>query len=206
MKSTLHKSSDDTGSPNRADVINARFLESDYGNVSGYKVLVAYASGYGTTSEVADVVGQVLSEGGATVETRRIRNVNDVGKYDAVIVGSAIQYDRWMPEARRFVTANKNVLSKLPVAYFFTCLTLSRRTEKTMRQAKAYSDKLHLLAPEVAPVSVGRFAGVLDYGRLPFFISLIFKGVFSIIGLREGDYRDWDTIRDWAHGIQSELN
>ena len=109
-----------------------------------------------------------------TVETKWVKNVNDLNNYDAVIIGSSIQYDRWMPEATEFVTANQNILSKLPVAYFFTCLALSIQNEKAAKKkAMAYSDKLYALIPQVKPVGVGRFAGVLDYNKLSFFILLI---------------------------------
>jgi menaquinone-dependent protoporphyrinogen oxidase len=76
-----------------------------------------------------------------------------------------------MPEATEFVTANQNTLSKLPVAYFFTCLALSLQAGKGEKQAMVYSDKLYSLVPQVKPLSVGRFAGVLDYSKM--FFSLV---------------------------------
>ncbi len=173
----------------------------------GQKILVAYASESGTTAEVAEAIGEVLCQEGNTVETKWVKNVNDLNNYDAVIIGSAIQYDRWMPEATEFVTANQNILSKLPVAYFFTCLALSIQNEKAAKKkAMAYSDKLYLLVPQVKPVDVGRFAGVLDYNKLSFFFRLIFKVILSILGVQEGDYRDWDAIRSWAKGLHFKLS
>lgn len=183
-----------------------RFSDSSCGNQGGHKILVAYASEFGTTREVAEVIGQVLCQSGASVEIKWVNNVKGLNDYAAVIIGSAIQYDKWMPEARKFVSANQNSLSKLPVAFFFTCLTLSIQTEKTERQAMAYSDKLVSLLPQVKPLSVGRFAGVLDYSKLPFLFRLMFKGISLITGVQEGDYRDWDTIRVWAEGVHAELN
>ena len=106
-----------------------------------------------------------------------------------------------MPEAIKFVTTHQNSLSKLPVAYFFTCLTLSKQSEKAEHKAMAYSDKLYSLVPQVKPVSVGRFAGVLDYSKMSCFIRLVAKGIFAIIGVTGGDYRCWDAIRSWAKGI-----
>lgn len=186
----------------------ARFQYSDSscGIQGGHKILVAYASEFGTTREVAEVIGQVLCQAGATVEIKWVNNVKDLNAYAAVIIGSAIQYDKWMPEARKFVSSNQNRLSKLPVAFFFTCLTLSIQTAKTERQALAYADKLHALLPQTNLLSVGRFAGVLDYSKLPFLFRLISRIIFSIIGVQEGDYRDWATIRSWAEDVHSELS
>ncbi len=175
-------------------------------NKDDYKILIAYATEFGTTGEVAEAIGEVLYQEGNTVETKWVKNVKDVNNYDAVIIGSDIQYDKWMSDATEFVTANQNSLSKLPVAYFFTCLTLSSQSEKAEKQAMAYSDKLVALVPQVKPVSVGRFAGVLDYSKMSFFVRLIFKVISLITGVQEGDYRDWDAIRSWAKSMHFKLS
>jgi menaquinone-dependent protoporphyrinogen oxidase len=188
---------------------NIQFPESNCGskNKGGYKILVAYASEFGTTGEVAEVIGEALCQEGNTIETKWIKNVKeDLNNYDAVIIGSAIQYDKWMSEATGFVTANQNILSKLPVAYFFTCLTLSKQSEKAEHQAMAYSDKLYALVPQVKPISIGRFAGVLDYSKMSLGFRLIAWGIYAIFGVQEGDYRDWDAIRSWAKSVYFQLS
>ena len=79
--------------------------------------MIAYASEYGTTGEVAEAIGDALCEEGYTVETKWIKNVKDINNYDAVIIGSAILYEDWMPEAREFVKNNQDILKNMPVAY-----------------------------------------------------------------------------------------
>jgi len=182
---------------------NIQFPESACGseNEGGHKILVAYASKFGTTGEVAEAIGDVLCQDGNTVETKWIKNVKDINNYDAVIIGSAIQYENWMPEAREFVKNNQDILKNMPVAYFITCMPLSRKEEGAMQQAIEYSDKLCALVPQVKPVSVGRFAGVLDYSKIPFLLGIIVRGVMAIHKVKEGDYRDWNAIRLWAKSI-----
>lgn len=175
------------------------------GKETSWKILIACASQFGSTTKVAETIGKVLRKYGATVEIQLIKNVNNVNSYDAIIIGSPIQYDRWRPEAVKFVTDNQDVLSRLPVAYFFTCLVLSKQTAKAKQQAIKYSQKLDSLVSQVKPVSIGGFAGVLDYGRMPFFLCLIAKGIFAILGVKEGDYRDWTAIRLWAEGIPYKM-
>lgn len=170
------------------------------------KILVAYASQFGTTREVAEAIGDVLCQNGIEVETKWVKDVKSLTEYDAVIIGSAIQYDKWMPEAAEFVRLNQQQLSQLPVAYFFTCLTLSKRTEKTERQALAYADKLIALVPQVRPISVGRFAGVLNYSKMSLLFQLMFRIISLITGVREGDYRDWEAIRSWAKDMHVALS
>jgi menaquinone-dependent protoporphyrinogen oxidase len=53
----------------------------------------------------------------------------------------------------------------------------------------------------VKPVSVGLFAGCMDYGKL----SAIMRLQVQTKGLPEGDFRDWDAIRTWAARLPSLL-
>lgn len=185
---------------------NTEFSDSSCGRNGDSRILLTYATQFGTTREVAEVIAKVLREAGATVDIKWVKNVDDLTSYDAVIIGSAIQYDRWMPEARTFVTAHQNALSQLSVAYFFTCLTLSSRSEKAKRQAQGYSNKLYALAPQVNPLSIGQFAGVLDYSKLSPVFRFFAKGLFAFLGVKEGDYRDWDAIHNWAKNAHSKFN
>ncbi|MBV7336678.1 hypothetical protein KFU94_52295 [Chloroflexi bacterium TSY] len=187
--------------------IDTQTPEANFGKISrgNHKILIAYASQFGTTGEVAGAIGDTLSQEGHMVETEWVKNVRDIDEYDAVVIGSAIQYDRWMSEATDFVIANQNILSKMPVAYFFTCMTLSTRNEKTERQAMGYADKLYSLAPDVKPLEIGRFAGAVDLRKMPFFLRLFFGGLLFVRGVHAGDYRDWDAIRISAKSIERKL-
>jgi len=180
-----------------------QFPESSCGtkNKEGYKILIAYASDCGTTGEVAVAIGDALCEEGNTVETLWVKNVKDLHNYDAVIIGSAILYEKWMPEAREFVKTNQDILKKMPVAYFITCMALSSKEDAAKQQAIEYSDKISDLAPQVKPVSVGHFAGVLDYSKISFFKRVLTKAAMARHKVKEGDYRDWDAIRSWAKTI-----
>jgi menaquinone-dependent protoporphyrinogen oxidase len=187
---------------------DVQFPESSCGskNKGGHKILIAYASKFGSTGEVAEAIGEVLCQEGNTVETKWVKNVKNLNNYDAVIIGSAIRYDKWMSEAKEFVKANQKILQQLPVAYFFTCLVLHKLNPKGDLEAKKYSDKLQALVPQVKPVSIGGFAGVLDYSNMGFFPRLILKAILLKKGVKEGDYRDWDAIQAWAKDTQLKIS
>jgi hypothetical protein len=51
----------------------------------------------------------------------------------------------------------------------------------------------------VQPVDVGLFAGVMDYSKLLFIFRLMMKAM----GSPEGDFRDWEAIRDWASQVRA---
>lgn len=169
------------------------------------KILIAYASQYGSTAEVAQAIGKALQEEGCLTKTEWVAQIDKIDEYDAIIIGSAIQFDKWMPEATDFVLQHQDQLSKLPVAYFFTCLTLSRSNEKTERQASGYADKLLALSPTVKPVSIGRFAGTLNFSKMSIFRRTLFRSFSLVTGIKEGDYRDWDAIHSWAKHTQTNL-
>ena len=168
--------------------------------------MIAYASKFGSTAEVATTMEDVLCEKGNTVETKWVKNVKDLNNYDAVIIGYPIHKGNWMSEAKEFVKANQKILQQLPVAYFFTCLVLHKLNPKGDLEAKEYSDKLQVLVPQVKPVSIGDFAGVLDYSNMGFFPRLILKAILFKKGVKEGDYRDWDAIHAWAKDTQLKIN
>ncbi len=166
------------------------------------QVLVTFDSRLGSTAEVAIFIGGVLSECDVIADVRPLSDVDDLTAYDRVIIGSAIRYDRWLPDAVAFTRAYQQALRKKPVALFFTCLTLANPTPDAVRKAAAYADQISNLVPWVQPLSVGRFAGVLKFAGTPWPMRLVLRTLSLATGVKEGDYRDWDAIRDWA---QSQL-
>ncbi|UCF84466.1 MAG: flavodoxin domain-containing protein [Desulfobacteraceae bacterium] len=171
----------------------------------GCRVLIAYASCCGSTGEVAEAIGQVMCDSGTAVDVRLAENVRDLSSYQAAIIGSAIHSSKWLPEAMRFVEDNQKVLSQMPVAYFLTCLTLYKSNDTTRRIAGSYLDPVLDAVPQVKPVDMGFFAGVLDYGKLSIMVRMIMKSKIKKKGVPEGDHRNWDAIRSWAEGVSSKI-
>jgi menaquinone-dependent protoporphyrinogen oxidase len=202
-------------------------------NKSKEKILIAYASKSGSTAEVAEVIGQALGKCGASVDVRLAKEVTDISPYGAVIVGSPILYGKWQSQAVKFVKRHKETLSRIPVAYFLTCMELTRVFDEKLRDLSVYLDpslgrppkvegklsffeKGHLSsaflvpvlkkAPQVKPVSVGVFRGRLDYKKLDIISWLVMKLIWLISkGAPEGDFRNWEAIRSWAAGLSPAL-
>jgi len=158
------------------------------------RVLVTYASKYGSTGGVADAIGKELCGKGATVDVVLIKNAGNISSYQGVVIGSAIYMGKWMSEAVDFVKKNRDVLRQMPVAYFLVCMTLSQPTEKNRAEVLAYMDPILKAVPEIKPVGVGTFAGAIDYNNL----SWLNKKILKSKGTPEGDFRDWNAIRSWA--------
>lgn len=191
----------------KARASTVKFPESScgQGNKTSKKVLVAYFSFCGTTGGVAETIGQVLCDKGATVDVRLVKNISDLSSYQAFVIGSAIRSASWWPEAIEFLERNKEELGRKPVAYFLTCLALYKDTEASRRVARSYMDPVLKAVPNVKPVEMGYFAGALDYSKLNLMYRMVMKSKMKKRGIPEGDFRDWDAIRSWAEGLRSPL-
>ena len=178
------------------------FKNSSCNSARERKILVAYASEYGSTQGVAKAIAKELCNNAFSVDVMYIKDVKNIEKYEQVIIGSPIQYDTWMDDAKSFVSVHEKELKEKHVAYFFTCLTLSKRSEKTEKQAQGYANDLLTLYPQINPQSVGQFAGVLDYSKFSTLFKVLARGMFAVLGVKEGDYRDWDAIKAWSNSIK----
>jgi menaquinone-dependent protoporphyrinogen oxidase len=194
-------------SASKAHAAGVVFPESSCGpkNKAGKRVLVAYASYCGTTGGVAEAIGRVFCEAGVDTDVRLVKHVDDVSAYSAVVVGSAVRSTSWYPEAIEFVQKHRQTLSRIPVAYFLTCLSLYEDSEASRRVARSYMDPVLNAAPDVRPLDTGLFAGVLDYSKMNMMIRMVMRSKMKSKGVPEGDFRDWNAIRSWAGGLIARL-
>lgn len=161
-------------------------------------ILVTYASWTGSTAEVAEAIGQGLRNGHTTVDVLPARDMLDLSPYCAVIMGSAIRRGQVHPDAMVFLELHQEALVKMPVAYFVVCLTMKDDSEENRRRVAAYVDRMRQIVPQVQPVDVGLFAGVLNYSKLSRLTELEMKR----LNTPEGDFRNWQAIRDWAISLR----
>jgi menaquinone-dependent protoporphyrinogen oxidase len=104
----------------------------------------------------------------------------------------------WLPEAVKFVEMHRDALSRVPVAYFAVCMTMQNDTEENRREVMGYLDPLREM---VQPKDIGLFAGAMDHSKL----ALVFRLMIKAIKVPEGDFRNWENIRDWAANVRPLL-
>lgn len=162
-------------------------------------ILVAYATRAGSTREVAETIGEELRQAELQVDVCPIKEVSNLSSYQAVIIGSAIRAGSWLPEAKRFVKKNQAYLKTVPVAYFLVCMTLMNDTPENRASVAKYLEPMRQLVP---PIAEGDFAGKMDYSKLGIFARFIAK---SLVKVPEGDYRNFDLIRQWARTVGAQI-
>ena len=158
-------------------------------------VLLAYATRFGSTQEVAETVAASLREAGLKVDLRLMRQVESLDQYEVVVLGAAIYNAKWHADAHQFLAQHQAALKQRPVAIFTLGPMSSSAAAK--RNSRRQLDKELAKYPWLKPVAVEIFAGKYDPKKpgMGFFERL----------LPARDYRDWEAIRAWANALPAQL-
>jgi menaquinone-dependent protoporphyrinogen oxidase len=159
-------------------------------------ILVAVATRHGSTVEIAEVIADELRRAGYTVEVRDVADGPRLDTYAAVVIGSAVYMGAWLPEATQFIDHHQAQLKGRPV-WLFSSGPLGAEDPKPT----APPAHIDALIDHSGARGHCIFVGRLDKSRL----SLGERLVTKMVGAPEGDFRAWDTIRDWAREIGSAL-
>jgi len=160
------------------------------------KVLVAYATKYGATAEIAGKIGESLRGAGLEAEVAAVDRAGDVAQYEAVIVGSAVYIGSWRKEAANFLKANEQKLTGMPV-WLFSSGPTGEGDPVTLLKGWRFPQGLQPIADNIKPRDIAVFGGALDAKRLNVIEKFMIKNVKAPIG----DFRDWAAITAWATGI-----
>ena len=186
--------------PGMAETEHRDGLEQQTRTGNDMCVLVAYASKYGSTRGVAERVAASLREQGNRVELRPVDQVADASAYDAVVFGSPVFNQRWLPEGEEFVDRNLEALAARPV-WLFSVGTFGDRKRIIGPVMKREPKGIRAFEEAIHPREYRVFAGVIDRHQWPFLSSLFYYA----LGGHLGDNRDWLDIDAWADGIGHAL-
>lgn len=165
------------------------------------KILVAYASKYGATREIAQKIGEVLRRSGQVVEVCPVDEVRDLNPYSTVVLGSAIYIGAWHKEAVAFLKANQDILAGLPV-WLFSSGPTGQGDPLELVEGKLLPAALQPVVDRIQPREVTLFHGNIDLEK----VNPIEKwAVKSLVKKPFGDFRDWDTIAAWSEKIAVSL-
>ncbi|MCC6168649.1 MAG: flavodoxin domain-containing protein [Caldilineaceae bacterium] len=167
-------------------------------------ILVTYASRYGSTKEVAEVVAATLREQGLTVELLPMRQVTALADYAAVVLGAPLYIGHWHKDAQKFLAKHRETLTQRPVALF--TLGPLGKDEKEWEGVRTQLEQQMAQVAWLKPVAQTLFGGRYDPARLRFPDNLLtWFPATPLHQLPAGDVRDWAAIRAWAGGLAAQL-
>jgi menaquinone-dependent protoporphyrinogen oxidase len=164
------------------------------------QVLVAYATKYGATAEIAEIIGEVLRQAGLRADVRPAEKVSDVSAYQAVVLGSAVYIGRWRKQATKFLNANEKALAERPV-WLFSSGPTGEGDPVELLKGWRLPGGLQPVADRIQPRDIAVFHGAVNVDDLNFIERWMIKNVKSPVG----DFRDWEAITAWAEGIAAAL-
>ncbi|MCC7010460.1 MAG: flavodoxin domain-containing protein [Acidobacteria bacterium] len=164
------------------------------------RVLVGYASRFGSTKEIAAHIAERLRRAGVDADARDVLEIGDVAPYGAVVFGSGVYDGSWTPNATAWLRGHAAELTARPVWLFSVGSFGDRHPvigHLIVREPKDIGEIEQLVHPREYRV----FAGVLDLQHWPAWGRLVFKA----LGGRDGDNRHWPDIDAWADAIAQAL-
>jgi menaquinone-dependent protoporphyrinogen oxidase len=160
-------------------------------------VLVTAASKHGATRQIGETIARVLDEHGVSAEFVDLDDVRDLGRYEAVVLGSAVYLGKWLKEARSFVDAHAGDLAERPTWLFSSGPIVGDPPKRDPADEAAGRRALETAHAREHKL----FAGKVDKSEL----GLLEKAAVRAAHASEGDYRDWDEIERWATEIAAQL-
>ena len=167
------------------------------------RVLVAYATRYGSTAEVAEAIAERLGKRGLAVEVKPVKEARPDDGYDAVVVGAPFYLGSLLKEVREWLERERTALAPRPLA-LFALGPIS--ADENLAEARLQLDKTLATLDWLQPVAAEMFVGRFDPSHLRLADKLLTKLPASPLhGLPARDERDWDAIAAWADGLAAVL-
>lgn len=194
------------------------------------RLLIAYVSHSGSTRETAEFLCKELSAQGQQVDVRPISEISDISEYDRIIAGGLLYRFGWHPEITQFLKKNLLELKKKKIALFITGLRIVKTPycdqapfpvfiDPSMMKPLVNNQGLSIIdrytsingylrnvlpmVEELKPISLGFFAGKLDFNTLKLPEKVIMYLLILFTGIKAGDHRNWESIRKWEKSLGS---
>ena len=164
------------------------------------KILVAYASKYGATKEIAERIGKTLTESGLVTEVLPAEQVKELSTYKAVVMGSAAYIGNWRKEATGFIHKFDDDLEKMPT-WVFSSGPLEDGDALQLMKGWKYPKSLESTIARIKPCDITVFHGAVDLKQM----NLLEKFMMNRFKLSRSDFRRWDLIEAWSKKIAAEL-
>ncbi len=163
------------------------------------KVLVAFATNYGSTKEVAETVAATLRDKGSEVDIAPFRKIRVLTGYSAIIMGAPLVMYSLHKDLHAFLSRHRQSLVKLPTALFALGPVHDPYDAKEWQGSQEQLDKALSKFPWLTPIAMKLFGGKFDPALLRFPLN-------KMAGKEPAsDIRDWYAIRAWAESLMEKL-
>jgi menaquinone-dependent protoporphyrinogen oxidase len=169
------------------------------------KILVTYATKYGSTQGVAQAIADELRSKNILVDLTPARDVKSLDGYTGVVLGTPLYIGAMLGDASKFLSRFKDTLSQTPTAFFV--LGPLEKTPKELSDVQVQLDTLLNKIGWFKPAVVEIFAGAMDPDKFRFPDSLLKIMPANKEGslFKTFDGRDWEGIRAWADSLENVL-
>lgn len=172
------------------------------------EILIVYDTLHGSTTEIAGYIGRELTVAGEEVTVERVTESVKPDSYRTIILGCPVAMGRWTVPMTQFLERQRDVLETTRCALFTTCLATLWDITDEAGVISRYVQPVLESFPEIQPISIGVFTGVLDFDSYDEQTGAAMCGITSRTGGPESgrhDYRDWPAIRTWARSLLEQL-
>jgi menaquinone-dependent protoporphyrinogen oxidase len=184
------------------------------------KAVIVYGTRYGATEMTSDEIADILRQEGLEVKVVNAKKdkVEDITKYELVIVGSGIQINRWTKEPEKFLKKFQKELAKKKVALFVCCGSIEPLDDKTDKAESIEKARTKYLEEKAAKyhlqsITLGLFGGVYNYNKVPWLFGKFMESIkpqLEEAGVPQTepglyDTRDLNAIRNWAKDIAKKV-
>lgn len=166
------------------------------------RVLVAFATRFGSTREIVSAMVHELNSAGLDahgVETTSSLNPDD---YDAFVIGSPIYGGHWLAAAGMFASITSERIDGKPVALFSVGTLGVSNWKGAEKEHQDFITGLTEVAPKLNIVSNALFKGYFERSNLPWYLRIVDR----FAPTPQGDHRNWQVIKSWTKSLVPKFN
>lgn len=175
------------------------------------KVAILYGTSEGQTARISEHVARAMRDLGHEAETVDVKEEpGGLDDYDGLVVGSSVHMGKHEERVRDFVVENRDLLERVPSAFFSVSMTARDHTEEARAKTEEYVERF-VEETGWRPDMVGVFAGALRYSQYGFIKRHIMKKISRDMGnpdtdaSRDYEYTDWDDVGHFAEDFLDGL-